>query len=235
MLNRWIPKEKREKGKSTEDLATSPAPQAPIAHASFIAIPGVDTAKGIAMTGGTPAAYRQVLALFSKDAQERLSLLQKPPEAETLPVLVTHVHALKSASASLGADNVSAGAAGLEAAGKAGNMAFIRKNLPAFARQLADLVKEIDAALKTENNTDGQAAPTADDSATLFSLLYDLKPALETQKTADIDRILEELNQKSPDAHIREALEKISDDVLMAEYGKAAEILDDILRGRNGR
>jgi HPt (histidine-containing phosphotransfer) domain-containing protein len=100
------------------------------------------------MTGGIPAVYQQVLAIFRNDARERLPLLQKAPEAETLPELITQIHAMKSASASVGAAEVSARAADIEAAGKAGDMAFIRENLPAFARQLEELAREIDNALE---------------------------------------------------------------------------------------
>ncbi|MDR0457078.1 MAG: response regulator [Treponema sp.] len=223
-LDRWIPKEKRERG--NEGRLTDNKEQN-----QNLSIPGIDTAKGIAMTGGTLAAYKQVLSLFCKDVEERLPLLQKAPEA--LPAFVTHVHALKSASASIGAAEVSAQAAGLEAAGKTGDMAFIRENLPVFAQRLAELAGNISAATEaakdsggmTNNNAAGQ---TAGDSAALVSLLCSLELALKAQKAADIDRILEELNQKPLEAPIKEALEKISDDVLMTEFDNALKIIGSL-------
>jgi len=200
----------------------------------MMAIPGVDVQKGIAMTGGTVAAYRQVLSLFCKDAEDRLPLLQKTPEADALSVFVTQVHALKSASASIGAQEVSVQAAELEAAGKAGDMAFIRENISGFAKQLAELISGIGAALKTGKNSGGMTnnntAGTAGDTAALVSLFSDLEAALKAQKSADIDRILEELNRKPLDAQTREALEKISDDVLMTEFESALKTIDEVLR-----
>jgi signal transduction histidine kinase/CheY-like chemotaxis protein/HPt (histidine-containing phosphotransfer) domain-containing protein len=253
ILNRWIPEEKREKGTGESDPVSQgttsnqyrnsnkdlpiPSPQSPVPS-----IPGIDVQKGITMTGGTVAAYRQVLSLFRKDAQDRLSLLQEAPETDALSSFTTHVHALKSASASIGAQEISAQAAELEAAGKAGDVAFIREHLPGFARQLTELIGGIGAALETDKNSGGmtnndaagkaagRAAGTAGDSAALVSLLGDLESALKAQKSADIDRIMEELNQKPLDAQTREALEKISDDVLMTEFESALKTIDEVLR-----
>jgi len=276
ILDRWIPKEKREKGTGDQGSGTrdrnsnydsasdlyfdNSNPQSPVPspQSPLLAIPGIDVKKGIAMTGGTVAAYRQVLSLFRTDAQDRLLLLQKALEAvclpsvdnmllaDTLSALVIHIHALKSASASLGAGDISAKAAALEAAGKAADLAFIREHLPAFAQQLAELIKEIDAALETDKNSAditndsaaGQAAraagdETASDTAALVSLLCDLESALRAQKSAEIDRILEELMRQPVDSGVKAALEKISDEVLMTEFDRALKIVDSLLAQRN--
>jgi len=249
-LDKWIPEEKREKG--TEDQRPGAGERDPASRGTtgnqyrnsnndlliplLPVIPGVDTAKGIAMTGGTLAAYMQVLSLFRKDAEDRLPLLQKTLAPDTLTAFITHVHALKSAAASLGAKDVSAKAAALEAAGNAADMAFIHEHLPAFAQQLTELMVGIDAALKTDKNSGGmtnndsagQTGQTTGDSAAVVSLLHDLELALKTQKSIEIDRVLEELSQETLDAQTREALEKISDDVLMTEFDNALKIINSL-------
>ncbi|MDR2740260.1 MAG: response regulator, partial [Treponema sp.] len=101
IIAKWIPPDKQVKADAGIKRET-------FTEESGIVIPGVDAAKGITMTGGTVAGYRKVLAQFRKDAQERLALLQEPPEPGALPLFVTQAHALKSASASLGAAEVSA-------------------------------------------------------------------------------------------------------------------------------
>jgi len=223
MLNRWIPKEKREQGTGIR----TPTPQ------SLIPIPGVDTAKGVAMTGGTVAAYMGVLSLFCKDAQDRLPLLQKTPEADTMSAFITQVHALKSASASLGAEKISAQAAGLEAAGKAGDMPFIREHLPAFAQQLAALVKNIRDALEQNKLEDRDIPRSRANFVGEFlipqSLLHELSDALKSQKVSEIKRILNTLDQQTQDPRLREILEKISNQVLMTEFDSALHIIDEAL------
>jgi HPt (histidine-containing phosphotransfer) domain-containing protein len=150
MLERWIPKEKKEKSVGGKKHV-SPPPSSD----SLPPINGVDTAKGVASVGGTMSAYRQVLSLFCKDVEDRLPLLRKTAEENDTSVFATHVHALKSATASIGAGNISAQAAGLEAISKAGDAAFIRESLPDFATQLSELVKEITVALGTGKNSGG--------------------------------------------------------------------------------
>jgi signal transduction histidine kinase/DNA-binding NarL/FixJ family response regulator/HPt (histidine-containing phosphotransfer) domain-containing protein len=244
ILDRWIPKEKRDES----SLRTLREPQGPKGDAlpelvegaegsALSAIPGVDMVKGIAMTGGTAAAYRQVLSLFCKDVEDRMPLLQTETEAGAVLTLVTCVHALKSASASIGAQEISVQAAELEAAGKSGNLAFIHEHLPGFARDLAELVKGIDAALETDKNSGGMtnnnAAGTAGGSADLVSLLSDLESALKAQKPAEIDHILEELGKKPLDKKTREALNTISDEVLMTEFDNALKITGSLLAQRS--
>jgi CheY-like chemotaxis protein len=226
ILDRWIPKEKRGKrmeSESEEQVSdTKEQKQVPT-------IPGVDVAKGIAMTGGTLNAYRQVLTMFRKDAEDRLPLLQTMPETDALPSFVTQVHALKSASASTGAAEVSSLAAELEAAGKIKDTAFIQKHLSVFAEQLAELAKRIEAWEKAVEGLDFETPAGELDHDAVTSLLHELAAALQLQKADDIDYILEQLLQQPLEAGIKTTLEQISDEVLMAEYGKAGETLDRLL------
>jgi len=202
-------------------------------NSSFITIPGVDIQKGIAMTGGTEAGYRSVLSLFHKDAEDRLPLLQHTPEADALPAFVTKVHALKSASASIGAAQVSALAAELETAGKAGDIAFIGKQLPVFVELLTALVKSIQDTLepgKPEYQDVPQGGNTVTPLPVPHSQLFEkLAEALKSQNAFVIDHILNELNQTPLDSKIRETLEKISDDVLMTEFNNALKTIEELL------
>jgi signal transduction histidine kinase/CheY-like chemotaxis protein len=149
----WIPKEKREVNTEQETEQTVKAPE----EGDALTIPGVDTRRGISMTGGTVAAYKQVLSLFRKDAQDRLPLLQSVPAADALPSFVTQVHALKSAAGSLGAAEIAERAEKLEAAGKTGDMDYIRENLDGFAWHLGELAINIGVVL--EKYTVAQDAP----------------------------------------------------------------------------
>jgi len=241
LLNKWIPREKREQraekkapGAEKEALEKKPS-------LSFD-IQGVDTEKGMAMTGGTEESYRIVLTMFYRDAQERLPLLQKAPSAQTLDKFITQVHALKSAAASIGAMDLSHKAARLEAAGKAEDFDGIQKNLGGFAKQLDELVKNIQAALKTDTaagapvesgTADGGESAEAQDALTpLLPLLKKLKNALELQNFPEIDRLLNKAGKRPLDAEIKEALEKISDDVLVTEFDSAIKSIEKILNDK---
>jgi HPt (histidine-containing phosphotransfer) domain-containing protein len=179
------------------------------------------------MTGGTMSFYRQVLELFCKDAEERLPVLQNVPEASALTVFITQVHALKSASASIGAAEISGKAAELEAAGKTTNFDFIRENLPGFRSDLEELVGEIQIwqdAVKEQDTPNKE-----NDDMAVMLLLPELLVALETENAGDVDRILEEIMKQTIDAKTKEVVEKISDNVLMTEFESAAEIVRSLL------
>jgi signal transduction histidine kinase/DNA-binding NarL/FixJ family response regulator/HPt (histidine-containing phosphotransfer) domain-containing protein len=204
------------------------------ANSSLFSIPGVNVKKGITATGGTLAAYIKVLSLFCKDVKDRLRLLQKAPDADTLPVFITQVHSLKSASASIGAQEISSLAAGLEAIGKAGDTDFIRDSLPDFIQQLAELEKNIRAALSVDKETVPAEINKAADISAYIPIFRELAEALKSQNVSGIDRIIDELSQKPLDAETRENLEQISNEVLMAEYGKAGEILERLFTRTTG-
>jgi signal transduction histidine kinase/CheY-like chemotaxis protein len=226
ILDGWIPREKRAEG--TVELAAGR--DDPVSHS--LVIPGVDVQHGITMTGGTLSAYKQVLTLFCKDARDRLPLLQKMPDTEILPVFITQVHALKSASASLGAADVSAQAAALETAGKTEDMISIEKNLFGFAARLTELVTHIESALESEAALEDASMDTGQrvtDITIFVPLLQDLAIALRERKADDIDRVLDELFLQPLDTRSKEALEQLSDEVLIAEYEKAGKIVERLL------
>ena len=244
ILFHWIPVEKNEWGRQpgtrTPEGASSPEikPEPGTVYKPLV-IPGIDTAKGKAMTGGTEAGYRQILSLFYKDLEERLQLLQAVPAADTLQLFITQVHAIKSASATIGCAHISEKAAAFERSGKAGDMKFIQENLSGFAGQLKELSENIQKALKPAAGSAAASAETINngqtesDLSTCLPKLLELTTALESKKAEDIDRILEELNGYQLDAGTKETLEQISDEVLMAEFDRAADILNGLLNDRS--
>jgi CheY-like chemotaxis protein len=220
ILAKWIPREKRQKFAPSR---SSPGP------ACSITIEGVNSDRGLALTGGTVEGYRKVLARFYTDLLERLSLLKDMPDEQGLPAFTAQAHALKSAAATIGAADVSTEAARLEAAGRAGDLTAIREKLGGFMERLGALTEGIRRALKAESPVIPQGDSAARGSPELSPLLRELAEALQTEKLAAIDDILEELNRKPLDGKAHEALDSVSDDVLIAEYGNALETVITLL------
>jgi HPt (histidine-containing phosphotransfer) domain-containing protein len=180
------------------------------------------------MTGGTLEGYLGVLESYRRDAESRLAFLGDftgDISPESLPAFTTQVHALKSASASIGAGALSSLAAELEAAGKKGDREFIRKNLGDFRRGLETLIREIRQGLqeKARNSTESPAAEKAGD------LFLGLKAALEAENIDDIDRFLKDIEGLSLSPELREAYADISDLVLINEFQKAITAIEKLL------
>jgi CheY-like chemotaxis protein len=231
IMAKWIPVEKRIKtGIEIKREAFS--------GETGIVIPGVDVKKGIIMTGGSVEGYKLVLSQFYRDAEERLPYFNADSSSE---VVAIHAHASKSAAATIGAANVSAEAARLESlslaaakvslakakdSGKTGDRTIIAEALPACVKQLAELVEAI-MALDVKVN--GEKADAGAEFAASLPLLRELEAALREQKAVAIDRLIDELRGKITDSKTREALDQISDYVLLPEYEKALEIFNDLL------
>jgi CheY-like chemotaxis protein len=220
IIAKWIPPEKKmETGKPLKRGS---------AESTELAIAGIDTVKGIAMTGGTEGGYRKVLAQFRKDAVERLPLFAAIPAETELAVFAAQAHAIKSAAGTIGAAEVSAEAAVLEAAGKAGDMKAIGETLPGFYKCLTQLIEGIGKALKGSGASElGGRSEGKDASQTALSAL---RAALEAKNMREIDRMIEEIEQLSLDTKTRELINGISDKVLMGEYQKALNEVDKLLK-----
>ncbi|MDR3199940.1 MAG: response regulator [Spirochaetales bacterium] len=227
LVKKWIPKEKMKTAQEAEREARRDTPAAATATGSGIEIPGVDTVKGIAMTGGTVETYRQVLSAFCSDAEERFTWLEAVPAETQLPVFTIHAHALKSASATIGAEILSGEAAALEAAGKAGDLAVIREKLPGFYERLVETAGNVRAALgggKHPPESGNTVLPSA-----YLREFTELRNALERQDIETIDRVLAEMNKKPFDERTLQTLANISDQILMSEFKEAAQTLKVLL------
>jgi CheY-like chemotaxis protein len=247
-LGRWIPKEKQQKVERGEEgggrtpfssLVTTPHPP--------LTIPGVDTAKGLAMTGGTEARYRKVLTSFYKDAGERLPLLKtfldgdSPPKHENperdFHAFSIQVHALKTAAATIGAALLSKEAADLEAMslavakdiGKAEDMTAIRKSLPPFLEHLKKTAEEIQKAVE-KNSGEREGGEKGGENPSLYREIFlSLKEALERKDLETADRLLTDLEGNPLDTKTREAVEAVSDHVLITEFDAAIDVIDALL------
>ena len=209
-------------------------------------IPGMDVKHGIAMTGGTEEGYRKVLDIFRRDAAERLrmcrfflfgdgNLSEKFPEKH-LSSLITQIQALKSASATIGAKELSELAASIEAAGKEKDFVFIQSNLLVLVEQLSELTQNIKDSLeeiRNEESGGGTAGLRNEEHQSPVqntqSLLNDLLEALKAKNVVEIDCIMKKLNDELKDEKAREVLDKIYDQVLMTEFGSAIQTINEYL------
>jgi CheY-like chemotaxis protein/HPt (histidine-containing phosphotransfer) domain-containing protein len=219
LMEKWVPREKR---RTLGEPEAVPEPARPAAFA----IEGLDTEKGLAMSGGAEAAYREVLDLYWRDVEERLPLLCVPPSPEEMRSFVIHVHALKSASASIGADALSAKALLLEDAGKAGNRELIAEHLPGFRQDLSRLIARIVAALRTKEKP---AQIPLDREA-----LLRLRTALEQLDMSNVDLVLNQMSAAEYPEPEKQIILKISRSVLFSEFEEAIALVDSLLDAESG-
>jgi CheY-like chemotaxis protein len=217
IMERWVPKEKRrakiDRGSKTSSSQAE----------TDLNIEGLDTPRGLASTGGTVEGYIKVLETYCRDAEKRIEILAGVPDGIGSASFITQVHALKSASASIGAAELSRAAAALESAGDKGDMEFIRVNLDSFLEGLIAMTERIKTALsrKTVISPNGKR-PGMSESLNL------LKDALASEDIGDVDKILAGLSGEPLDEATRDLLSRISDLVLVGEFKEALSIAENI-------
>ena len=217
ILERWIPKDKQEAVRLAEKNGNT---------AAAIKIDGLDTRKGIALSGESTNNYLATLAVFHADSLERIKTINACLETDDLVLYTTVVHALKSASATIGASALSEAASALELAGERKDLAFIKKHHPGFIQSLERLLVNIQDRLQAVKT---RGVPF--DIKVMKSRLADLKAAIDTLDGDAMDNAVEYLLTTAPPSeNARAAIRKLSDSVLTGEYDKAQTLIEELLR-----
>jgi len=218
ILAKWLPKEKQEKLEA--NIADVDAGGS---EAAEIKIAGVDIKKSISITGGTLKSYMQILAVFHRDGLQKMGEIRKSLETDNYPLYTTYVHALKSASASIGALDLSETAKSLEMAGKQGDFAYIKQHNPQFLTALEVLLNNINTALLA-NKRNGQK--NSADFETLKSELHKLRAAVGIYDFDAINNATNSLQEFTQCADIGTSIESILQKVLIGEYEETIPIID---------
>jgi CheY-like chemotaxis protein len=138
LMDKWIPEGVRVPFRDVSPLP-SRAPD-------VFDIEGLDAVLGLERTGGLKELYLEVLNVYCQDVDTALPALKDVSE-EHIKDFTIRIHALKSASANVGATALSSEAALLEDAGKRGDLQYIRERLDGFRERLEDLASRIRRAI----------------------------------------------------------------------------------------
>jgi signal transduction histidine kinase/DNA-binding NarL/FixJ family response regulator/HPt (histidine-containing phosphotransfer) domain-containing protein len=216
ILEKWLPKEKHVKA-SVEIKRENDSE-------AKIEIEGMDVKKGIFMTGGTFENYMQTLAVFHKDGMGKIGEIRKCLETNNYPLYTTYMHALKSASASLGAADLSEQAKALETAGNQGDSKFIDSNNLQFLNNLETLLNHIGTALSSVKKQEVSV-----DFELLKSELSKLKAALDVFDFGIIDEAANILQKYAHTPEIGETVESILQNTITGKYEEAGIAIDNLL------
>ena len=104
---------------------------------------GVNVELGLDYCGGEEDFYREMLRMFCAQGQEKRAEINALYESENWPDYAVKVHALKSTSLTIGAEQLSAQAKELELAGKRGDIDLIHARHAALMRAYEELCAQI--------------------------------------------------------------------------------------------
>ncbi|GHV32927.1 hypothetical protein FACS18949_05490 [Clostridia bacterium] len=212
VLERWLPREKQMPVQEPMRVHEEPAP---------LNIKGVDVAKGIEYSGGSAEYYIKVLETFRRNGYAYIKTIKACLESGDLSLYTISVHALKSASANIGADDVSAAAFDLETAGKRGDSQYVSVNTPTFLDSLEKLMSSIIWAL---NEKDSLAR--SDSGVSIVDLNEMLTRLAAAADDFDID-VCEEISTRLSAAEWGDAerplVEDIGKNLLRGDFGAVAQ------------
>ena len=193
---------------------------------NYEAFDGLDVKRGIFQSGGTIEHYLETLAVFHEDGLAKINEIRKCLEAGDIRLYTTYVHALKSASANIGAMGLSETAKALETAGRQEDLSFIETRGEKFLTDLERLLGSIGDALSARNKSE-EEAPL--DTEILKSELAKLKEALENLDVGVINRTVDVLEKSARTGSAAAAVRNISKSILIAEYDEAISMINALL------
>ncbi|MDR1510375.1 MAG: transporter substrate-binding domain-containing protein [Synergistaceae bacterium] len=218
VLRKWLPEEKRLNVKNDiSDISEAAAD-----HADMFEIPGVSVEAGLANSGGSIAAYLDVLDIFCSDAGEKAEQIERCAENGDLDMYMTLAHSLKGASRNIGATGFGDFAGRMEAAAEFEDAGMIARENGAFLDALSKLAKGIRKSLDHRAAT-GQT-PQSEDLTQ--SQIETLRVALTGMDIAAANRLILEYSALPLNERARKILSDIENHVLMFDYDKAAETID---------
>jgi len=224
VLEKWIPKGKQKHSLAGEDVTIAETSDE---VSEKIEIEGVNVEKGLFFSGGTAKSFLETLAIYHKDGLEKIREINDSMDKGDIGLYTIHVHALKSASANIGAEALAEAAAVLEQAGERKDKEYIELHTPALLASLDALLRNIMnvLVLRRDRNENGKY-----DVSELKTELAVLKEALESFDAGTINKSVDALGNIVPSGGVKQQILDISEKILIGEYEEAMDIVDRLLK-----
>ncbi len=229
ILLQWVPQELRETEESREQDA---AEGGSAASQDDIQIPGIHKDTVLHHYSGFGEDYQELLKLYCMDGVRKLALLEKLHGAKDRKNYEIEVHGLKSASANIGAMELSAMAKEHEAAASRGDNEFLEGHFAELITAYREQIAAIERFLGEEASKNGKAAETDRGDIEHDALVEEIRDALEklenfhARKCADkIKELLQYRLEKDTAAQLQKVLEQLR----LYEDSQAEEMLHQLL------
>ncbi|GHU44150.1 hypothetical protein FACS1894111_10950 [Clostridia bacterium] len=227
ILNKWI----RDRHSEEEREAVRSAQETNFEEGGddmAIYIPGVETERVLAVFGGNEAVYQKILGIYLKDVAKSVKVLEGTIENENWQLFTTTVHAMKSASANIGAMEMSERSKELEFAGKDGDTELIREKFSDYLLDLKQLAVWISRALGLPDPEEEEAENAVSSSGKAEEELFAkhlgaIKEGAKNYDESAIEEALQALEGKEWSKEKQEKLERIRELLSHSEFDEVAE------------
>lgn len=223
-LLKWIPEEKRMVGgswinnlQSNNDMFRD------------VIIEGIDTDEVAGHYNGTVDEYKELLTLYCLDGQRKLKVLKELWEEQDYEGYGIEVHALKSASANVGAMRLSSRAKEQEKAVNRKDLGFVDTRISKLLAEYEEQLQYIQDYLNENRQEDADVQKKEIDKQELLQKLGSALESLEDFQAKECARKVEEILQCRLVADIEAALKKVREQLKLYEDDKAEQMLRELL------
>jgi len=189
-----------------------------------IRIPGIDVVSGLRNCGGDLHIYLDILLDFCKDAEDRLVKISDALSKENIDLYTTLVHALKGAARSIGAIETGEKALWLEESAAKRHLQEINSKTNDLKENVNTLISHIRSEIEKFETREGRDYEEIPDIR-----LEILKTALEEMDVEAVNRILITFAALSLDSETRAKIAEVEELIIMFEYEKAIEKINELL------
>jgi len=183
------------------------------------------------------AVDSQLAEIFIRDAQKTINVLDainvnKCRRSDDISAFIINVHAMKSALANIGENDLSNKAMEMEQAGRDHNLDLILSGLPGFIESLQKVVNKLKPI--TEDAADNEPqTPDESDRVFLNEKLSAFQEACSSMDKKAAKEALSSLKQKTWPRGIKDKLSVISEHLLHSEFEEASAAAGEILKENN--
>lgn len=225
VLLKWIPEEKRKSGGSWMDNL-----QVNNDILQNITIEGIDTDEVAAHYAGSLEEYKELLKLYCLDGRRKVKVLQELWEERDYEGYGIEVHALKSASANVGAMRLSSRAKEQEKAVNRGNLGFVDRRVSKLLMEYEEQLGYIQEYLEQDRNAESASKEKKDiEKAELLREIETALESLEDFQAKECARKVDEILEYRLETEMETALEKVKEQLKLYEDDAAEQMLRDLI------
>jgi PAS domain S-box-containing protein len=186
--------------------------------------------KKTAVDSKSPPISRELAKIFIRDAKKTISILEAiyckrdNYEDEDIQSYIINVHAMKSALAGIGENELSDFARKLEEAGREKVFSIMSKETPVFLNALREVITKIKP---NEDGGGGADGIKDDDRNYLHEKLTVIQEACAEYDKKTFKKTLAQLQEKTWPPEARELLDSIAEHLLHSEFTEAAKQIED--------
>ncbi len=221
LLARWVPEERRQARDGEEE------PEIPPDLAAF-QIKGIDIEAASRYYVGDEAGFANLLELYHMDGQRKKVLLAELAASDDISRYQTEVHGLKSASANVGAMEVSNMARAQENAAARGDTELIARQFPALLAAYEELLENIGAFLAQRVSSREEKLPALPDGEVRRQAAKALCE-LENFRSRECAEIVAELLRHALPRDTEDSLAEIQRQLKLYEDDDAETLLRQLL------